>query len=449
LYGAYDKRTEKTKVKYILSRISLTILILLCSQGLSEAAGRAEKIAQQGNLFYTLKRFDKAIQKYDEALSETSDSEIESLIYYNKGTALYKKFEFAEAADAFVKAMATDNSRLEAKASFNTGNCKYRLSEDYMNRDIDYSIELCKEALYYYHWTIDSGVRIRNAVYNYEFAKKKLDYLLVKKSLEEKERLKQAQRYPKKRKKSDKKPDSEDRVLRRPHEEKKRQKERKRRDQQEQQQKLDQQQKRESQNLKDQHKREQDNLKQDQQNKRENLDKEFDRKQQELKQQRRGEDLKRDLDKLNQQKEERQQQLDKDLKQKQDQLNNQQQEEEQKMDKQNKRESQQLEDQHKKQQLDKDLPSGTRRLPGGMQRPFGKPDDRKGIEDGLKKSLDSSTPMDYTSTDPKGPLKAAQPEPLSKKEAKRLLDAYGRESRSTTRKRRPSEEPSLLEYKDW
>ena len=147
--------------------------------------------AEKGYLLYSERRLDKAVEAYDIALSESSDPSLDALINFNKAVVFYKREEYPQAAIGFLKSMATDDKVLEAKASYNLGNTKYRLSQAFVDRNIDISIKMCEQALYYYKLAIESGIKLKKAVYNYEFVKKKLDYLLIKKELNEDQDKKQ------------------------------------------------------------------------------------------------------------------------------------------------------------------------------------------------------------------------------------------------------------------
>ena len=62
-----------------------------------------------------------------------------------------------------------------------------------------------------------------------------------------------------------------------------------------------------------------------------------------------------------------------------------------------------------------------------------------------KKPLDRPSPMDYTGTDT-----GRQPQkPLSREEAKDLLDAYGREKQGPSKKDKRPGKGEKLDYKDW
>ncbi|MFC1808487.1 hypothetical protein ACFL0T_09025, partial [Candidatus Omnitrophota bacterium] len=67
--------------------IYVTLILNCCS--FSEAADNNARIAQKGNALYKLKRFDKAIARYEEALSDVSNQKTAARINFNIGAALY------------------------------------------------------------------------------------------------------------------------------------------------------------------------------------------------------------------------------------------------------------------------------------------------------------------------------------------------------------------------
>jgi Ca-activated chloride channel homolog len=167
------------------------ILIALCAISSMPAEATAKDTAkiltEEGNALYSRKAFDQALKKYDLALSEAYDYKHVSVIYFNRGTVFYMKRDYAKAIESFIKALATDDIALQAKTNYNIGNAQYRLGELYVDKSIDRAIEFCQQALHYYKLAIELDAGLPDAVYNYEFVKKKLDYFLLKKDLGGKE----------------------------------------------------------------------------------------------------------------------------------------------------------------------------------------------------------------------------------------------------------------------
>jgi len=140
-------------------------------------------IIEKGNSLYSRKRFDQALEAYDMALLKANEPKLLSVINFNKGAALYKKEDYKMGAEVFKKALATDDKNIEAKAYYNLGNTHYRLAESITEESVDAIIKLYETALYYYKFAVELSVDMPDAIYNYEFVKKKLDYYRIKKDL--------------------------------------------------------------------------------------------------------------------------------------------------------------------------------------------------------------------------------------------------------------------------
>ena len=429
---------------------AIVAVVFLTHVSIAQAKEVAQYTAQEANIFHSLKKLDKAIEKYDIALSEASDPRLVSTIYFNKGTVLYKMKEYSKAIDAFAKALATDKKRLEAKASYNLGNAKYRLCEYFLETDIDKAIELCRQALDYYKFSIESGTRLFNAVYNYEYVKKQLDYFLIKKNSEEKK--KESQRYPRNNKAGEEGSQSKQKTQAQQDLNKERSKQQKdlNKQQENQDQKSqgargkeqgrDQQQDKKDQEAQDNDRGRnargsaessangQDDLNSDMQKQSKQLENEFDKKKERLKQENQGEDLKNKLDQLDKQKAQAQQDLNK--------------------------------ERSKQQQDTKD-----QKLQGNDQgrNVRGSAESSATGQDSLnneslqsdkigdnKKSLDREDSIDYTKSEyGQEESKQVPEERLSREEANRLLDAYNRNEKGLLRDGKKAYPAKNYSYNDW
>ena len=387
--------------------------VLLSVTARAEAKDKVKLLIEEANALYSNKRLDQALEKYDSALAESFDPKIISVINFNKATVLYIKDDYEKAIASFTRALATDDKRLEAKSSYNLGNSYYRLSELYADKSIDKAIELCGQALHYYKFAIEPGVRLPSAVYNYEYVKKKLDYYNIKKDLQD---GKAAKRHAA----GDKEDGQQEEGMQQNQQQDQQQKQSQdqQNQQQEQSKQLQDQQKQQQSQLQDQQKQQQQksddlqkqqqqqtqSLEDEQQKQKQQLEDEFQKKQEQLQQQRKGEDLQDKLDELNQQKQQQQQELkDQQQKQSQDQQNQQQ---------------KQSQDQQK-QQAD-------------------------------KKELDSDSPLDYTKDEQAQTQEdSAKQDRMTKEEAERLLDAYRRKERGMPSDIESKRKTKDRAYKDW
>jgi len=130
-----------------------------------------------GNKLYNQQKYDDAIQKYNEAKSMEPDSDI---VHFNIGTAHYKSGKYEEAIEAFISSLATENRSLEAQATYNIANSKYRLGEEKADPAPSEAIGLYRESLDYYKRAIDLDDKKSDAKYNHEFVETRLRALLEK-----------------------------------------------------------------------------------------------------------------------------------------------------------------------------------------------------------------------------------------------------------------------------
>jgi tetratricopeptide (TPR) repeat protein len=152
-------------------------LFVFCKDLICLAKVTAAAKVKQANRLYSQEKFDEALQKYNEALSDKPDS---TLIHFNSGTALYKKKDYEKAILEFTKALVTDNLEMEAASNYNIGNCKYRQGKLKINTDLTQAVQLYREALDYYKRAIELNQKNENAKFNHEFVEKELKILLDK-----------------------------------------------------------------------------------------------------------------------------------------------------------------------------------------------------------------------------------------------------------------------------
>ncbi|MBW1614143.1 MAG: tetratricopeptide repeat protein [Deltaproteobacteria bacterium] len=148
----------------------------LCATPLCFAASATASI-KEGNSLYHQEKYDEALKHYNEAVISKPDSDV---INFDIGTALYQKQDYEKAIEAFNKALLSDNHKIEQKAAYNIGNCKYRLGALKMNTDLASAVRLYREALDYYKRSIELNQKNTNAKYNHEFVEKELKILLDK-----------------------------------------------------------------------------------------------------------------------------------------------------------------------------------------------------------------------------------------------------------------------------
>jgi len=134
---------------------------------------------------YQEKKYDQALQGYQEAEKLQPDS---AYIHYNEGTAEYKNGQYAQAAESFPRAFATDDKKLEFRAAYNMGNAKYFLGESLQEQDSAAAVQALEASLQHYRRAIELNPGDQDARFNYELSERKLNAL--------KERLKNPPAQP-------------------------------------------------------------------------------------------------------------------------------------------------------------------------------------------------------------------------------------------------------------
>jgi len=158
---------------YSLTLISLFLLFLPSAV----PAASVSKGISEGNSFYNEGKYDEAIEKYNEAMEESPDSDIAN---YNSGAAFYKKGQFNEAFNAFTRALNTEDLEIEEKAIYNMANSKYQLGIQQTETDVNSAVALYRESLDYYKRAIELNENDKDAKYNHELVERQLKILLDK-----------------------------------------------------------------------------------------------------------------------------------------------------------------------------------------------------------------------------------------------------------------------------
>ena len=93
---------------------------------------------REGNRLYEEGRFQEAHERYLQGLAEAPES---SVLRFNDGNALYRSDEYAQAMEAYERAIETGDPRLAGAAWYNLGNALYR------QQQLEPSLEAYKQAL--------------------------------------------------------------------------------------------------------------------------------------------------------------------------------------------------------------------------------------------------------------------------------------------------------------
>ena len=157
-----------------MAQLSILITSLLIPPGLVFADSPAE-LVRQGNTAYLAEKYDEALAAYEEASVEAPES---PHLYFNKGTALYQKGDYAGASQSFEKAaLKSRDLQLEASSKFNLGNCAFREAERQQDGDLQKALESCGKSIQYYQEALELDPDFSAAAENIEVVR------LVMKSL--------------------------------------------------------------------------------------------------------------------------------------------------------------------------------------------------------------------------------------------------------------------------
>lgn len=160
--------------KYFFTIVFLSLIFFVPVFSYADSAG--SRVSKANRLFRSSK-LDDALKTYHEALAKQPESPV---INFNIGDVLYKKKDYQGAVEAFSKALLSPDSKLEADANYNIGNCKYKMGKLKEPADLSGAVNLYREALDYYKRTIELDQTNKDARYNHELVEKQLKLLLDK-----------------------------------------------------------------------------------------------------------------------------------------------------------------------------------------------------------------------------------------------------------------------------
>lgn len=145
--------------------------------------------AAEGNELFRQGEYEKALNKYGEALVDEPES---PRLNFNMGGAHYKLGNHEEAVASFARVRdVAEGENRTAKVAYNIGNSQFRLAEAQEAEDPQKALEGYALAMAAYRRALGVDPGDEDAKFNYEFARKRLEDL--KKWLEEQEKKEQEQ----------------------------------------------------------------------------------------------------------------------------------------------------------------------------------------------------------------------------------------------------------------
>jgi len=158
----------------------LVVALAAVSVGWLDPWGKAREAAR----LYAAGKYDDAVGRYDEALTDQPDS---PLLHFNLGDAAYRQGKYTDAVNGFQQVPTSDaDPARSARIAYNTGNAKFRLGQAAEASDPKSALGLYAEALAAYRRALGAAPDDVDAKFNHEFVEKKLADL--KKKLEEQQK---------------------------------------------------------------------------------------------------------------------------------------------------------------------------------------------------------------------------------------------------------------------
>ncbi|MBW2112640.1 MAG: VWA domain-containing protein [Deltaproteobacteria bacterium] len=152
---------------------SLALILLVSfsvSQGAYASPTSAEKTYARGDYALSAKEYRKEVKR----------SPDDAQLQFNLGTAAYKDKKYQEALTAFRTALKTSEIELQNKAYYNMGNTLYREGEKTVKKSPQDTIKRWEASIKAYEGALKLNPDDKDACFNLEFVKKKLETLKKK-----------------------------------------------------------------------------------------------------------------------------------------------------------------------------------------------------------------------------------------------------------------------------
>lgn len=172
--------SQRKSQRYFLKRQSLMALSILFiglifTQPLEASVSAANRWYNEGN-------YERAAQYYQKMLQKKP---AQGQLYYNLGTSLYKMNDYEGALATFKQALTYNEIELHQNIFYNLGNTSYRLGASFLNANPQKTIEIWEEGLSYYDNALELDPEDKEAIYNRDFLKEKLEELKKKEQQKE------------------------------------------------------------------------------------------------------------------------------------------------------------------------------------------------------------------------------------------------------------------------
>ena len=169
----------------------LFFTVLFLAVSCSVYADSAQSLVEQGNSLYSQGSFNKAIEKYDQALVDQPQV-LEPK--FNKANSYFKLEDFSEAINLYREVAAESKDMgLVAKAKYNLGNCLFQQGMKQKDSDLQKSLEDLQNSIVNWRQTLEIEPENQKAAKNIEVARLTIKDIIDQINKQKQEQEKQAQ----------------------------------------------------------------------------------------------------------------------------------------------------------------------------------------------------------------------------------------------------------------
>lgn len=162
-----------------LARPAATLALVTVFMG-----GSALGSTRSAERAYLAGDYPHAAEAYGQAVAQNPDS---PLLRFNQGAAEYKSGDFNAAAEAFLKALKSDDVDLQQDNYYNLGNAHYRLGQQLKESNCAETSKHWEQAIQSYETAIQLNPADQDAVFNRDLVQRKLEELKQQQQQEQKQ----------------------------------------------------------------------------------------------------------------------------------------------------------------------------------------------------------------------------------------------------------------------
>jgi Ca-activated chloride channel family protein len=153
--------------------ITMLVSLLLVPPVYASKEGDVRK----GNSSYKKNQFDKALKYYESALTKDPES---PQINFNAGVASYKNGDYDQAVEHLQKGLLTDDLKLKENVHYNLGNALYAKARELEDKNPQLALQVIQKSKEQFESVLKMDDKDKDALYNYEAAKKKEEEIAKK-----------------------------------------------------------------------------------------------------------------------------------------------------------------------------------------------------------------------------------------------------------------------------